>query len=169
MLRGKAHRGQSAQEMSGSGREKELLGVLGVEGWVGGGPERESLRSGWALFRMQDSRRSQQKGRQTLEIREKWQQRRQSMGGRVWKVQGTESLFPGLLPIPWPGCFHLERHLQPCSSKSVLRPEAWASPGHWLADSPHPDLPNHDLHVNKSAGDAQSSLRHADLKRWLWT
>lgn len=46
MLRGKAHRGQSTQEMSGSGREKELLGVPGVEGSVGGGPERESSRSG---------------------------------------------------------------------------------------------------------------------------
>ena len=39
-------------------------------GEMGGRPERESLRSGWALFRMQDRRRSQEKGRQTLEIRE---------------------------------------------------------------------------------------------------
>lgn len=52
---------------SRSGREKELLGGCGG---MGGGPERESLRSGWALFRMQDWRRGQEKGRQTLEIRE---------------------------------------------------------------------------------------------------
>lgn len=36
MLRRKAQRGQSTREMEQSGREKELLGVVGVEGWVVG-------------------------------------------------------------------------------------------------------------------------------------
>ena len=59
-------------EHPGDGAVWEGEGAPGSRGrgGMGGRPERESLGSGWALFRMQDWRRSQEKGRQTLEIRE---------------------------------------------------------------------------------------------------